>query len=84
MEGLEDVSKYPVLFDKLAERGWSKNELKQLAGQNLLRVFKDVENVRDSLKNTKPYEKIIPVEDLRASQQTETCRSDFTRAATGL
>lgn len=76
------MSKYPVLFDQLAERGWSRNELKQLAGENLIRVFKAVETVRDSLIDTKPYEKEISVDELRASMQTEECRSDFTKHIT--
>ncbi|XP_059608233.1 dipeptidase 1-like [Phlebotomus argentipes] len=46
--GLEDVSKYPDLFDKLAEPGhgyepWTPEELKKLAGLNLLRVMRQVE-----------------------------------------
>jgi len=47
-EGLEDVSKYPDLFDKLAqidEPRWSAEDLKKLAGLNLIRVFKEVEKV---------------------------------------
>lgn len=44
-EGLEDVSKYPDLFLELAERGWTGNDLEKLAGKNLIRVFKDVEQV---------------------------------------
>lgn len=43
--GLEDVSKYPDLFAKLREGGWSTNDLKKLAGENFIRVFKDVEKV---------------------------------------
>ncbi len=39
--GLEDVSTYPVLFDALAERGWSRSDLAKLAGQNVLRVMAD-------------------------------------------
>lgn len=45
-EGLEDVSKYPYLFAALLESGkWTEEELEKLAGRNLLRVFKAVENV---------------------------------------
>jgi membrane dipeptidase len=47
--GLEDVSKYPDLFDRLAlidEPKWSTKDLKKLAGLNLIRVFKEVEKVR--------------------------------------
>lgn len=55
-EGLEDVSKYPELFDRLYESDvtpqWTKEELEKLAGRNLIRVLKAVEEVSDSLKNS--------------------------------
>jgi membrane dipeptidase len=41
--GLEDVSKYPLLFAELVRRGWSDAELEQLAGQNVLRVMRAAE-----------------------------------------
>jgi hypothetical protein len=47
--GLEDVSKYPQLFERLAqidEPKWSTEDLKKLAGLNFIRVFKEVEKVR--------------------------------------
>jgi len=44
--GLEDVSKYPDLFEKLLQSGmWTSDDLKKLAGQNFLRIFKEVEKV---------------------------------------
>ena len=43
--GLENVSKYPALFTEMARRGWSQADLKKLAGENLLRVFRKVEQV---------------------------------------
>ncbi|XP_003705702.1 dipeptidase 1 isoform X2 [Megachile rotundata] len=62
-EGLEDVSKYPDLFDRLYESDvepkWTKEELEKLAGRNLIRVFKDVELVRDNLKSGHPLETVI-------------------------
>ena len=46
--GLEDVSKYPALFASLLASGaWSLDDLKKLAGMNFLRVFREVEKVRD-------------------------------------
>ena len=45
-EGLEDVSKYPDLFAELVRRGWSDDDLEKLAGLNLLRVFRDAEQVQ--------------------------------------
>ena len=43
--GLEDVSKYPALLAELARRGYTQEDLKKLAGSNLLRVFRQVEAV---------------------------------------
>jgi membrane dipeptidase len=37
--GLEDVSTFPALFAELVRRGWSDDDLRQLAGRNLLRVL---------------------------------------------
>jgi hypothetical protein len=44
--GLQDVSTYPALFAELASRGYTDSDLKKLAGQNLVRVFRAVEQVR--------------------------------------
>lgn len=84
-EGLEDVSKYPDLFDKLAEGGhgydpWSRDDLKKLAGLNLIRVFKNVETVRDSLKNEKILDDPIPYEDIKSENpDVGICRTDIER-----
>ncbi|HKN53819.1 MAG TPA: dipeptidase [Amycolatopsis sp.] len=42
-QGLEDVSKYPVLFAALLERGWSDEDCAKLAGRNTLRVLRDAD-----------------------------------------
>ena len=41
--GLEDVSRFPYLFAELIHRGWSDEDLRKLAGRNLLRVFRQAE-----------------------------------------
>ncbi|XP_060066331.1 dipeptidase 1-like [Ylistrum balloti] len=56
---LQDVSTFPVLIAELMKRNWSTEELSKLAGQNLLRVFRDVERVRNAKSNEKPFEDII-------------------------
>ncbi|XP_052863990.1 uncharacterized protein LOC128270619 [Anopheles cruzii] len=60
---LEDVSSYPRLFAELLGDGWTVDELEKLAGRNLLRVFEDVEKVRENqrLSGVRPYEDIPPV-----------------------
>jgi len=45
VQGLEDVSTFPALFAELARRGWTDNDLRKLAGENLLRVFAQAEAV---------------------------------------
>ena len=82
-EGLEDVSKYPDLFDKLAESGhgyepWSSEDLKKLAGENLIRVFKDVERIRDSMKNVKILADPVPYDDIKTQNpNVGVCRTDI-------
>lgn len=46
-KGLEDVSRYPYLFAELladSER-WTEEDIAKLAGRNLIRVFRQVEQV---------------------------------------
>jgi membrane dipeptidase len=52
--GLEDVSKYPALFAELAHRGWSDDDLRKLAGENILRVMEQAEQVAARLQKTRP------------------------------
>lgn len=81
--GLEDVSKYPDLFDKLAESGhgyepWTSEELKKLAGLNIIRVFRDVERVRNELRGTKPVDDPIPYDVIKEENpDVGDCRSDI-------
>lgn len=42
--GLEDVGTYPALFEELRSRKWSDSDLRKLAGQNILRVMRAVED----------------------------------------
>ncbi len=50
VQGLEDVSKYPVLFAELIRRGWSDADLKKLARENFLRAFRQAELVAERLQ----------------------------------
>ncbi len=42
--GLKDVSTYPNLIKGLLERGYSEADIQKILGENLLRVWQDVEN----------------------------------------
>lgn len=44
-DGMEGVDGYPLLFAELIRRGWSDADLAKLAGGNLLRVLRAVEQV---------------------------------------
>ena len=46
--GLEDVGRYPVLFETLLDRGWSEAECVKLAGRNVLRVLRTAERIATS------------------------------------
>ncbi len=43
--GLKDVASYPVLIQGLIERGYSDQDIRKILGLNLLRVWREVENV---------------------------------------
>jgi membrane dipeptidase len=46
-QGLEDVSKYPDLFEELASRGYTDQELMAIAGRNVLRVMREAERAAE-------------------------------------
>ena len=53
-QGLEDVSKYPALFAELVRRGYTDDQLKGIAGLNVLRVMRKVESVAAALQKQQP------------------------------
>lgn len=65
-EGLEDVSKYPVIIRELLRRNWTEDELADVLRRNFLRVFRAVEKVRDELSWKKPSEEMIPLEEVES------------------
>lgn len=56
--GLEDVSKYPDLIQTLLDKGVSEYDVGLVAGENLLRVWSEVDRVAAKLQK-----EIAPVED---------------------
>ena len=48
--GLEDVSTFPQLFAELIRRGWSDDDLRTLAGRNVLRVLREAERTSERLR----------------------------------
>ncbi|XP_037672053.1 dipeptidase 3 isoform X2 [Choloepus didactylus] len=59
-QGLEDVSTYPVLIEELMSRGWTEEELQGVLRGNLLRVFRQVEQVREKNSRQSPVEDEFP------------------------
>jgi membrane dipeptidase len=53
-DGLEDVSRYPALFEDLRSRGYSDQELRKIAGGNLLRVLRETERVSARVREERP------------------------------
>ena len=67
---MEDVSKFPVLFAALLDDGsWSEEDLGKLASNNLIRVFAEVEHIRDILLDEQPYQEWIPSDDLTPEEK---------------
>lgn len=83
--GLEDVSKYPQLFDLLASPDekyntftpWTLEELKKLAGENILRVMRAVEKRAAELAKEAPIDELIPEEDVYQVNKEQFCKTDF-------
>lgn len=71
-DGLEDVSKYPALIQELMNRNWTDVELEAVLRNNILRVFKDVEDVRDNLTSYPPSNAEIPGKEVQ-----NQCRLDL-------
>lgn len=58
--GLEDVSTYPALFAELLSRGYTEEELEKIAGLNMLRVMRGMEEVAKRLQaEDEPSEMLI-------------------------
>lgn len=58
--GLEDVSTYPALFAELLSRGYSESDLRKIAGENMLRVLREAEDVSARLRSERgPSEVLI-------------------------
>jgi len=67
-EGLEDVSRYPALFEELASRGYRHEDLLQIVGRNLLRVMREAERTEARLRGERPPSKAT-IEELDAAPE---------------
>ncbi|XP_075045162.1 dipeptidase 1 [Mixophyes fleayi] len=69
-EGLEDVSKYPDLVAELLRRGWTKVELEAALANNLLRVFKEVEQTSIRMNSVSPKDEPIAYKEIESDCHT--------------
>ena len=53
-EELVDVSTYPLIFEELRARGYTDDDLRAVAGRNVLRVMRASEEVADRLRSRPP------------------------------
>lgn len=57
--GLEDVSTYPDLFAELLARGYTPEELRKIAGLNMLRVMREAEEVSARLRSEQTPSEVL-------------------------
>ena len=50
--GLEDVSGYPNIIEELLRRGYSEQDIRKICGENLLRVWAEVEKIAEELQKS--------------------------------
>lgn len=63
--GLDDVRCYPNFLKAILERGATEEQLAKVAGENMLRVWRDVVQVREQMQR----EGVLPVEDVWEGRQ---------------
>ncbi|KAF1927941.1 Metallo-dependent hydrolase [Didymella exigua CBS 183.55] len=63
--GLEDVQCYAALMQAILDRGATEEQLRMVIGDNMLRVWRGVERVRDQMA----AEGVLPVEDVCEGRQ---------------
>ncbi|HLR89805.1 MAG TPA: dipeptidase [Balneolaceae bacterium] len=57
--GLEDVSTYPELFAELLKRGYTEEELEDIAGRNMLRVMRKAEQTANRLQGEREPSEVL-------------------------
>eukprot|EP00095_Tigriopus_kingsejongensis_P003335 maker-scaffold512_size150869-snap-gene-0.24 protein:Tk03335 transcript:maker-scaffold512_size150869-snap-gene-0.24-mRNA-1 annotation:"dipeptidase 2-like" len=89
-QGSEDVSKYPNLFAKLLEDPkWTPEDIKKIAGKNILRVMEEVELVAAKMRNSPPndenldYCKIVGEKHCRCRVMEDITLTDENQASIG-
>jgi membrane dipeptidase len=68
-DALVDVSTYPLVFEELRARGYGDDDLRAVAGGNVLRLMRDAGSVRDRLAGSPPSTAMIESLDLRSQRR---------------
>lgn len=76
-EGLDSVATYPLLFAELIRRGYTDEQLKGIAGLNVLRVMRKAEAVAARLQKEKP------ASDVRIEEVGKPTPADSSSSAPG-
>jgi len=59
----EDISKLPNITIELMKRGYSAADMHKILGGNIMRVFKEVEKMRDQIKAEGEQAPLLPKKD---------------------
>ena len=62
---LSDTSMYPNIFAELIKMGWKNPDLAKLSNGNLMRVFRQVEKVKEFLMKDQPNQSWISVTEFK-------------------
>merc|ERR1712007_70454 len=76
LEDMRDVSEYENFWIALRDRGFTEEEILDIKGRNLLRVFREVEKVKEALKWKLPDETWIDRKSLERFERAK-CRTDL-------
>lgn len=70
--GLEDVSKFPDLLGELLRRGYTKEDIRKIAGLNLLRALRKTEQIAAELQRNTVASDVLIEETQTQTQKTES------------
>ncbi|MCI0416006.1 dipeptidase, partial [bacterium] len=73
--GLEDVSKFPDLLGELLRRGYTKEDIRKIAGLNVLRALGKTEQVAAELQRTTVASDVL-IEETQTQPQTQTQKTE--------
>jgi membrane dipeptidase len=76
--GLEDVSKYPALVVEMLKRGIREHDIRSVLGENIIRVFRRVEEESTRLQNIPVTEDVI--EPMWPPELMDWCRAQWPMA----